>query len=42
MVKGKNYELNPIEFPSHNMTVAIESTKKGEGGKTFSCTSPVT
>ena len=32
-VKGKNYELNPIEFPSHNMTVAIESVKKGEEEK---------
>ncbi len=29
-VKNKNYELPPIEFPSPNMTVAIESTKKGE------------
>jgi elongation factor G len=32
-VKGKNYELNPIEFPSHNMSVAIESVKKGEEEK---------
>jgi elongation factor G len=31
--KGKNYELNPIEFPSHNMTVAIEAVKKGEEEK---------
>jgi elongation factor G len=32
-VKGKNYELNPIEFPSPNMTVAIEPAKKGEEEK---------
>lgn len=32
-VKGKNYELHPIEFPPPNMTVAIESTKKGEEEK---------
>ncbi len=32
-VKGKNYELNPIEFPSLNMTVAIETVKKGEEEK---------
>ncbi len=31
--KGKNYELPPIEFPSHNMTVAIETIKKGEEEK---------
>ncbi|MCX6317157.1 MAG: elongation factor G [Bacteroidetes bacterium] len=31
--KGKNYELPPIEFPSHNMTVAIETLKKGEEEK---------
>lgn len=31
--KGKNYELPPIEFPSHNMTVAIEPLKKGEEEK---------
>jgi elongation factor G len=31
--KGKNYELPPIEFPPHNMTVAIESVKKGEEEK---------
>jgi elongation factor G len=31
--KGKNYELPPIEFPSPNMTVAIESVKKGEEEK---------
>ncbi len=31
--KGKNYELPPIEFPSYNMTVAIESLKKGEEEK---------
>jgi elongation factor G len=32
-VKGKNIELNPIEFPSPNMTVAIEPAKKGEEEK---------
>ncbi len=31
--KGKNYELPPIEFPSPNMTVAIETLKKGEEEK---------
>ena len=31
--RGKNYELNPIEFPSPNMTVAIETLKKGEEEK---------
>src|SRR5215467_10306834 len=31
--RGKNYELNPIRFPSPNMTVAIETTKKGEEEK---------
>ena len=31
--RGKNYELNPIEFPSPNVTVAIEPTKKGEEEK---------
>jgi elongation factor G len=31
--RGKNYELNPIEFPPPNVTVAIESTKKGEEEK---------
>ncbi len=31
--KGKNLELNPIEFPSPNMTVAIESNRKGEEEK---------
>lgn len=31
--KGKNYELPPIEFPPHNMTVAIETLKKGEEEK---------
>jgi elongation factor G len=29
-IKGKNLELNPIEFPTPNMTVAIEPAKKGE------------
>jgi len=32
-VKGKNYELPPIEFPSSNMTVAIEPINKGEEEK---------
>ena len=32
-VKGKSYELQPIEFPPPNMTVAIETTKKGEEEK---------
>src|SRR5688572_10715124 len=32
-VRGKNYELHPIEFPSPNMTVAIEPLKKGEEEK---------
>ncbi len=31
--KGKNIELNPIEFPPPNMTVAVESLKKGEEEK---------
>jgi elongation factor G len=31
--RGKNYELPPIEFPPPNMTVAIETTKKGEEEK---------
>ena len=28
--RGKNIELEPIEFPPPNMTMAIESVKKGE------------
>ncbi len=32
-VKGKNIELKPIEFPSPNMTVAVETLKKGEEEK---------
>lgn len=32
-VKGKNIELPPIEFPSSNMTVAIEPVNKGEEEK---------
>jgi elongation factor G len=28
--RGKNYELKPIEFPPSLMSVAIESTQKGE------------
>jgi elongation factor G len=31
--KGKNIELFPIEFPPPNMTVAVESTKKGDEEK---------
>jgi elongation factor G len=31
--RGKNYELNPIVFPPPNMTMAIESLKKGEEEK---------
>lgn len=31
--KGKNVELTPIEFPTPNMNVAIESVKKGEEEK---------
>ncbi|MFT4152809.1 elongation factor G [Parafilimonas sp.] len=31
--KGKSYELKPIEFPPPNITVAVESTKKGEEEK---------
>jgi elongation factor G len=31
--KGKNIELPPIEFPSSNMTVAIEPVNKGEEEK---------
>jgi elongation factor G len=32
-IKGKNYELPPIEFPSSNMTVSIEPVNKGEEEK---------
>lgn len=32
-IKGKNYELEPIFFPLPNMTVAIETVKKGEEEK---------
>lgn len=32
-VKGRNYELKPIEFPPPNISVAVESTKKGEEEK---------
>lgn len=32
-IKGKNYELPPIEFPPANMTVAIEPVNKGEEEK---------
>ena len=31
--KGKNYELDPIEFPPPNMSIAIEPLKKGEEEK---------
>src|SRR6476646_8356163 len=31
--RGKNYELPSIDFPPPNMTVAIETTKKGEEEK---------
>ncbi|MGC4039142.1 MAG: elongation factor G [Chitinophagaceae bacterium] len=31
--KGKSIELNPIRFPSPNLTVAIETVKKGEEEK---------
>lgn len=32
-IKGKNYELPSIEFPSSNMTVSIEPVNKGEEEK---------
>jgi elongation factor G len=32
-VKGKNYELKPIEFPPPNISVAVEAVKKGEEEK---------
>jgi elongation factor G len=32
-IKGKNYELPQIEFPSPNMTVCIEAINKGEEEK---------
>jgi elongation factor G len=32
-IKGKNYELPQIEFPSPNMTVCIEAVNKGEEEK---------
>ncbi|MBS1564132.1 MAG: elongation factor G [Bacteroidetes bacterium] len=31
--RGRNIELEPIRFPAPNMTVAIESTRKGEEEK---------
>lgn len=31
--KGRNIELQPIRFPDYNMTVAIESLRKGEEEK---------
>jgi elongation factor G len=31
--KGKNIELNPIDFPTANLTMSIESGKKGEEEK---------
>jgi len=32
-IKGKNYELKPIEFPAPLMTVSIEPTQKGDEEK---------
>lgn len=32
-IKGKNYELPPIEFPTSNVTVCIEPINKGEEEK---------
>jgi len=32
-IKGRNYELPPIEYPTSNMTVAIEPVNKGEEEK---------
>ena len=32
-VRGKNYELQPIEFPAPLMSIAIESTQKGDEEK---------
>ncbi|MFL5771869.1 MAG: elongation factor G [Flavisolibacter sp.] len=32
-IKGKNYELPPIEYPTSNMTVAVEPVNKGEEEK---------
>src|SRR3954468_5234176 len=32
-IKGRNYELPPIEFPTSNVTVCIESVNKGEEEK---------
>ncbi|HLY70275.1 MAG TPA: elongation factor G [Puia sp.] len=32
-LRGKNYELDPIEFPSPLMSVAVESTQKGDEEK---------
>ncbi len=32
-IRGRNYELPPIKFPASNMTVAIETLKKGEEEK---------
>jgi elongation factor G len=32
-IKGKNYELTPIEFPPPNMTVAIDPVNKGDDEK---------
>ena len=31
--KGKNFELQPIQFPEPNMRMAVETTKKGEEEK---------
>jgi elongation factor G len=32
-IKGKNYEIEPIDFPSPNMTVCIEPINKGDEEK---------
>lgn len=32
-IKGRNYELPPIEYPGSNVTVAIEAVNKGEEEK---------
>ena len=31
--RGKNYELEPIEFPSSLLSIAIESAQKGDEEK---------
>ncbi|GAC1420077.1 MAG: elongation factor G [Flavisolibacter sp.] len=32
-IKGKNYQLPPIEFPNYNMSVSIEAINKGDEEK---------